>query len=125
MDITFVQSSDVYGIPEHASTLSLKTTRQGLIYISGQTSINSIYRGEDAGYTQPYRLYNFDVFEHELDSPMALYGSVPFMLSHKKQGSSGCFWMNSAEMWIDVEKSPLANENVNNSYCMFSPLFGI
>ena len=31
----------------------------------------------------PYRLYNLDVFEYELDNPMALYGSIPFMLAHK------------------------------------------
>jgi alpha 1,3-glucosidase len=31
----------------------------------------------------PYRLYNLDVFEYELWNPMALYGSVPFMLAHK------------------------------------------
>ena len=31
----------------------------------------------------PYRLYNLDVFEYELNNPMALYGSIPFMLAHK------------------------------------------
>lgn len=33
--------------------------------------------------TDPYRLFNLDVFEYELYSPMALYGSVPVMLAHK------------------------------------------
>ena len=33
--------------------------------------------------TDPYRLYNLDVFEYELNNPMALYGSVPVMLAHK------------------------------------------
>jgi len=31
----------------------------------------------------PYRLYNLDVFEYELDNVMALYGAVPVMLAHK------------------------------------------
>lgn len=31
----------------------------------------------------PYRLYNLDVFEYELNNRMALYGSIPFMLAHK------------------------------------------
>ena len=31
----------------------------------------------------PYRLYNLDVFEYELDNVMALYGCVPVMLAHK------------------------------------------
>ena len=33
--------------------------------------------------TDPYRLFNLDVFEYELYNPMALYGSVPVMLAHK------------------------------------------
>ena len=35
---------------------------------------------------------------------MALYGAVPFMLSHKVGQSAGVLWLNSAEMWVDVEK---------------------
>jgi alpha 1,3-glucosidase len=30
----------------------------------------------------PYRLYNLDVFEYELDNGMALYGSVPVLIAH-------------------------------------------
>ena len=56
--------------------------------------------GED-----PYRLYNLDVFEYELDNPMALYGSIPFMTSHSPTQSAGAFLLNSAEMWVDVNYS--------------------
>jgi alpha 1,3-glucosidase len=87
-DIQFPGSSNVYGIPEHASGFSLKPTRGG----------NAIYK-------EPYRLYNLDVFEYELDNPMALYGSVPFLMSHKRQYSTAVLWLNAAEMWVDIEKS--------------------
>jgi len=33
--------------------------------------------------TDPYRLYNLDVFEYELHNPMALYGSVPYLIAHR------------------------------------------
>ena len=33
--------------------------------------------------TDPYRLFNLDVFEYDIKNPMALYGSVPYMLAHK------------------------------------------
>ena len=33
--------------------------------------------------TDPYRLFNVDVFEYDIQNPMALYGSVPYMLAHK------------------------------------------
>ncbi|KAF9921442.1 hypothetical protein FBU30_008498 [Linnemannia zychae] len=89
MDITFSGINHVYGIPEHATSLSLKATR-----------------GPEAPYSEPYRLYNLDVFEYEVDNPMALYGSVPFMLGHSKNSTAAVFWMNAAETWIDVEKGP-------------------
>ncbi|CEI89646.1 Putative Alpha 1,3-glucosidase [Rhizopus microsporus] len=88
MDITFHGFGHVYGIPEHASSLSLKETRGG-----------------ENAYEEPYRLYNTDVFEYALDSPTALYGSVPFMIAHKRKMSAGIFWMNPSETWIDIVKT--------------------
>ncbi|KAI8369142.1 glycosyl hydrolases family 31-domain-containing protein [Choanephora cucurbitarum] len=87
MDVTFHGFPNVYGIPEHASSLSLKETRGG-----------------DNAYTDPYRLYNTDVFEYALDSPTSLYGAVPLMIAHKKGLSAGIFWMNPSETWIDITK---------------------
>lgn len=70
MDFSFPYASHVYGIPEHTSPLSLPTTS----------------KGENANaqpkYSEPYRLYNLDVFEYELDETMALYGHIPLMLAH-------------------------------------------
>ena len=83
MDFTFVNTDNVYGIPEHADRFSLKDT-------SG---------------TDPYRLYNLDVFEYELWNPMALYAAVPFMIGHNKERTTGLFWLNAAETWVDVRKS--------------------
>jgi mannosyl-oligosaccharide alpha-1,3-glucosidase len=59
----------------------------------------------DQGYTEPYRLYNLDVFEYIDNSPMALYGSIPFLTAHRSGSTVGVFLLNSAEMWIDVEKN--------------------
>ncbi|KAJ3384794.1 hypothetical protein HDU84_002633 [Entophlyctis sp. JEL0112] len=87
-DISFPKFWHVYGLPEHASSFSLKATK-----------------GNGAPYSEPYRLYNFDVFEYELDNPMALYGSVPFLMAHRKDESVGVMWLNAAEMWVDVEKT--------------------
>lgn len=62
MDISFPGAQRAYGIPEHADSLALRTTGPG---------------GLD-----PYRLYNLDVFEYEVDSTMAIYGSVPVLYAH-------------------------------------------
>lgn len=89
LDISFLGYEHVFGIPEHAGPLSLKQTRGG-----------------DGNYEEPYRMYNSDVFEYVLDSPMTLYGSIPFMQAHRKQSSVGVFWLNAAETWVDIVKGP-------------------
>ena len=61
-------------------------------------------RGGSGNYEEPYRLYNSDVFEYEMDSPMTLYGAIPFMQAHRKNSTVGVFWLNAAETWIDIVK---------------------
>lgn len=80
-DLTFEGALNAYGLPEHASSLALQDTKDG----------------------EPYRLYNLDVFEYEVDSRMALYGAVPLVLAQDKAKSTGAFFLNTAEMFIDVE----------------------
>ncbi|KAH6665765.1 putative glucosidase 2 subunit alpha [Halenospora varia] len=87
LDITFPGYEHVFGIPEHAGPLSLKQTRGG-----------------DGHHSDPYRLYNADVFEYIMDSPMTLYGAIPFMQAHRKDSTVGVFWLNAAETWIDIIK---------------------
>ena len=88
LDVSFPHSQHLYGIPEHASSAILQTTR-----------------GDDAHYKEPYRLYNLDVFEYELDETMALYGSIPFVVSQSTEtGSVGVFWFNPSETFVDVAK---------------------
>ncbi|KAJ8308812.1 hypothetical protein KUTeg_013686 [Tegillarca granosa] len=88
IDVGFPGFEHVYGIPEHAESLALKTTKD----------------------TDPYRLFNLDVFEYELYNPMALYGSVPVMLAHNEKKTVGIFWQNAAETWIDIS-SNVADKN--------------
>jgi alpha 1,3-glucosidase len=95
MDIAFPSSEALYGIPEHASSLALQGTR-------------SIHQQSIATKSDPYRLFNLDVFEYELDSTMALYGVIPIMLGHTTapgkldHRSVGVFWNNPSETWVDV-----------------------
>uniref|UniRef100_A0A8D3CT87 Glucosidase II alpha subunit b n=1 Tax=Scophthalmus maximus TaxID=52904 RepID=A0A8D3CT87_SCOMX len=83
LDFSLPGVEHVYGIPEHADTLRLKTTDNG----------------------DPYRLYNLDVFQYELYNPMALYGAVPVMLAHHAQRTTGVFWLNAAETWVDISSN--------------------
>jgi len=93
MDFSFPNAQHVYGIPEHTSPLSLPTTTQGSANVAPH-------------YSQPYRLYNLDVFEYELDQTMALYGHIPFLVAHSvhagKGRSTGLFWFNPSETFVDI-----------------------
>lgn len=91
MDVTFPGYEHLYGIPEHTGPMSLKQTRKG--------------SESDDNWDEPYRMYNADVFEYIMDSPMTLYGSIPFMQAHKKDSTVGVFWLNAAETWVDIVKS--------------------
>jgi alpha 1,3-glucosidase len=87
VDVTFVGAKHVFGIPEHASKFALKPTDN-----SGA-----------GAYDEPYRLYNLDVFEYDLDVPMALYGAIPLMVAHSAKRTVAAFWFNPTETFIDVD----------------------
>lgn len=87
MDVSYTGANHVYGLAEHASPLALKNT----------------VRGNNGGYTDPYRLYNLDVFEYDLDVPMALYGAIPLITAHSDRGTVSAFWLNSAETFVDID----------------------
>ena len=35
---------------------------------------------------------------------MALYASIPYIMSHNPKRSSAVFWLNAAETWVDIRK---------------------
>ncbi|KAL1518283.1 hypothetical protein ABEB36_001927 [Hypothenemus hampei] len=88
-DFTFPGAQRVYGLPEHGDRLALRTTTKG---------------GQD-----PYRLYNLDVFEYELDTTTALYGAIPVIYALGPKHTAGIFWHNAAETWVDITNSKDAN----------------
>lgn len=98
LDISFPGYNNVFGIPEHADSMSLKETRGGA-----------------GNHDNPYRMYNSDVFEYELDSPMTLYGSIPFMQAHRKGSTVGVFWLNAAETWVDIVKKSASSNPLSMS----------
>ncbi|VEU22614.1 DEKNAAC103466 [Brettanomyces naardenensis] len=83
LDFGFVGYNHVYGIPEHADSLSLKDTTDG----------------------EPYRLFNVDIFEYPVQDRYQMYGSIPFMVAVKPGSSAGIFWVNSADTYVDIKKN--------------------
>lgn len=83
-DVNFPNADHVYGIPERTTKLALDITDKN---------------------SEPYRMYNLDVFEYELDHPMGLYGVVPLVIAHSPEHTSAVLWLNSAETYLDVSRS--------------------
>lgn len=94
MDFVFPGAKFAYGLPEHADSLPLKSTTKG----------------------EPYRFYNLDVFEYEVDNPMALYATIPVLFTHSKERTTGLFWLNPTETWVDIG---VGSENVVSSVLNF------
>jgi len=88
VDVTFPGSKGLFGLAEHASKFKLKKT------VPGQ-----------GGYDEPFRFYNLDVFEYDLDVPMALYGTIPlaWALSPERAAAAGVFYNNPTETFVDVD----------------------
>ncbi|KAF8058741.1 glycoside hydrolase family 31 protein [Lyophyllum atratum] len=85
LDINFPNHGTIYGIPQHATRLALPTTT-----------------GESPFFSDPYRLYNADVFEYLASSPMSIYGSIPVLHAHSADSTVGIFHAIGSETWIDV-----------------------
>lgn len=83
MDLTFDgKVPNVFGLPEHATKAALPA------------------------YDEPYRFYNLDVFEYEMNEPMALYGTIPFIWAIESTGdpvTSGFLWINPSETFIKLD----------------------
>ncbi|EEY59224.1 neutral alpha-glucosidase, putative [Phytophthora infestans T30-4] len=96
LDVSFHGSAEaprsLYGIPEHATDFVLKDTIEP----------NDEGEGKRRVVTDPYRLYNLDVFEYELDNPMALYGAIPVLVAPNKENTVGMFWNNPSETFVDT-----------------------
>ncbi|CEG46354.1 alpha-glucosidase ii [Plasmopara halstedii] len=107
-DVTFhgsiVAPRSLYGIPEHATDFVLKDTIE----------IDEENEDKREIITDPYRLYNLDVFEYELDNPMALYGAIPVLVAPNKENTVGLFWNNPSETFVDIWSNEATNSKVSH-----------
>jgi len=92
MDVTFEGDvPSLFGLPEHATKAALPF------------------------YEEPYRFFNLDVFEYEIDEPMALYGAVPLLWGvHRTPEGTGSMasaflWINPSETFVKLERAPGAD----------------
>jgi alpha 1,3-glucosidase len=81
LDVELVNSESVFGLPEHTLPFNLKS-----------------FGGEEI------RFFNADVFKHPLNSPSALYGSIPMLTSIHGQSVSAVLWMNPSDTFVSLEK---------------------
>nr|CCC94599.1 unnamed protein product [Trypanosoma congolense IL3000] len=77
LTMRFPKAHRLYGIPEHSMDLPLKDNAT-------------------------YEMFNTDAFQYKINNPEPLYGSIPFLLAHSKEVSTGILFLNSAGMNVKV-----------------------
>jgi len=95
LDISFPGYGTLYGLPEHASPLSLRSTR----------APPKDEKEEQDRFSEPYRMMNTDVFEYEHDNPRALYGNAPVLHAVSQSSAVSVLWLNAAETYVDLHKT--------------------
>ncbi|KAH0801954.1 glycosyl hydrolase [Histomonas meleagridis] len=85
----------LHGLPEHTLNLTLPFTT-----IRHRKNEGIEYQP----ITDPIRLFNVDIHRYEIGNPMSMYGSIPFLLSRTTRRSSGIFWSNPTETWVDINE---------------------
>lgn len=76
--IMFPGAQAIYGIPERAVDLALK---------SGHS----------------YRLWNLDVFRYQLDDTKGIYGTIPYLMAHSTARTVGMLWLNAGDTTVGIE----------------------
>lgn len=64
---------------------------------------STVIKGEAT--TDPIRLFNTDTNEYLSDSVVSLYGAIPYLIGHSGNHSTGLFWCNPSETWVDIENA--------------------
>ncbi|WFD28597.1 glucan 1,3-alpha-glucosidase [Malassezia nana] len=105
LDISFPGYGTLYGLPEHASPLSLRSTRAPP---KGE-------KEEPNRFSEPYRMMNTDVFEYEYDNPRALYGNAPVLHAVSQRSAVSVLWMNAADTYVDLHKTAQRSRSVGVS----------
>jgi mannosyl-oligosaccharide alpha-1,3-glucosidase len=99
-DIAFPFAEHLYGIPERTERVSLPHT----------------VKADGAAHSEPYRMYNLDVFEFELHKTLGLYGTVPLLVGRNSGQSAAVLWLNTAETYLDVFEDNSFDGRVSHWY---------
>lgn len=102
IDIEFPTAQHLHGIPERTIQFSLPNT------IDKNSNVLS----------EPYRMYNIDMPFFDIDKPIGLYGSIPFMYARPQDSSDNVamFWHNTSETYVDIIEQPEGNSKSTHWY---------
>lgn len=80
----------------------------------------------DTTHREMIRFYNTDINRFEVDSGMAMYGSIPYIVGHSGMSSSSIFWCNPSETYVDIglEKTKKVRFISETNFVDFFVFFG-
>ena len=79
----FINAQNLFGIPARAAEFKLNYT-------------------DTTNPSNPYRLWNQDMFNHPWGSTWPLYGAIPYLMGHEATQDASIAWVNSAETFVDI-----------------------
>lgn len=83
LDFSFPLAQRAYGIPQHAERLSLPST--------GPEGLSA------------FRMFNVDYYGYPAFTREAVYGSVGVLYGISTTTTTGVFWMNAAQTFVDID----------------------
>ena len=96
IDVTFQNSVNLYGLPEQTMPFRLPLSLVNPTHAKGAPS--------GATANEEFRMFNSDVFKYQLNSKVALYGSIPMVTAIHGDGESvsGFLWINPSETYVSL-----------------------
>ncbi len=89
MDVSFIDFSNLFGIPERINNYQVIST----------VKVNDDSQDE----TEPYRLFTCDHFNEKYPNH-STYGVVPILHARKENANEmiGFYWCNAADTYVDI-----------------------
>jgi len=78
---------ELSGLPERATPMNLEDTHE-----------------------TPIRLFNSDAYEYKHNKPQHLYASIPFVVAHAPVMTTGIFWVNPSDTFVNISTTDVGRK---------------
>jgi alpha 1,3-glucosidase len=113
IDVNFLNAKAVFGLPPHSTPFNLP------VYNEDVSSLSSLFQRL---MTEPedtmFRFFNADIAGYDVNSKMALYGTLPLMYAIHAESSSvsGFLYLNPSETFIGLSRKTNGSKDISSTW---------